>query len=72
MAAGAIHHRQLLLAQRIREHPKAATPTSAAMPAITPMATRWSTLGLKPSCKNNHKNNYFFLNSDVREGCVLQ
>ena len=71
MAAGAIHHLQLLLAQRMREHPRAATPTSAAVPAITPMATRWSTLGLNPPYKNNHKNSYFFY-LWVREGCVLQ
>ena len=55
MAAGAIHHRQLLLAQRISEQPSAATPTSAAVPAMTPMATRWSTVGLNPPCNNNHK-----------------
>ena len=70
MAAGAIHHRQPFLAQRMREHPKAATPTSAAVPAMTPMATRWSTVGLNPPCKIIINN--YFLYLWVREGCVLQ
>ena len=69
MAAGAIHHRQPFLAQRMREHPKAATPTSAAVPAMTPMATRWSTVGLNPPCKIII-NNYFSLSLGKGRVCA--